>query len=167
VWVRGSSTPTIRITGEFSPRVSFAWNPHYSDGILGKLLGTARPCSAAEYSRIFGRLNGVDLVWYRCSARPAARRHLRQSAFDLNLRGPGVATPATAFRIGTDGLSAPLQGYAHIPQPYYPAQRLRKASTPSLWTRTSNRTAPTTLTLTIQREINPHVHLRLGISGKS
>ncbi len=48
--------------GEFSPRASFAWNPHYSDGILGKVFGNGKTVVRGGYSRIFGRLNGVDLV---------------------------------------------------------------------------------------------------------
>ncbi len=59
---RGSSIPYNPYYGEFSPRASFAWNPHFSDGILGKLFGNGKTVVRGGYGRIFGRLNGVDLV---------------------------------------------------------------------------------------------------------
>jgi hypothetical protein len=154
--------------GEFSPRVSFAWNPHYSDGILGKLLGNGKTVLRGGYSRIFGRLNGVDLVLV-----PLLGPGLLQGVTCVNplstltCGGPGVATPATAFRIGTDGLSAPLAAATPtIPQPYYPgATSPESVDSESLDPnfkpdRTDN------FTLTIQREINPHVHLEVGYIGK-
>ena len=58
----GLKYPYKPFYGEFSPRVSFAWNPHYSDGVLGKLLGNGKTVVRGGYSRIYGRLNGVDLV---------------------------------------------------------------------------------------------------------
>ena len=48
--------------GGLSPRVSAAWNPHFTDGILGKLLGNGKTVIRGGYGRIYGRLNGVDLV---------------------------------------------------------------------------------------------------------
>ena len=109
--------------GEFSPRVSFAWNPHYSDGILGKVLGNGKTVLRGGYSRICGRLNGVDLVLV-----PLLGPGLLQGVTCVNplINGTcgdsGVANPATAFRIGTDGLVAPLAspGAPSLPQPFYP-----------------------------------------------
>ncbi len=40
--------------GEFSPRVSFAWNPRLTDGILGKAFGSGKTVIRGGYSRIFG-----------------------------------------------------------------------------------------------------------------
>ena len=46
----------------FSPRISTAWNPSFDDGILGHVVGHGKTVVRAGYSRIYGRLNGVDLV---------------------------------------------------------------------------------------------------------
>jgi hypothetical protein len=154
--------------GEFSPRVSFAWNPHYSDGILGKVFGNGKTVLRGGYSRIFGRLNGVDLVLV-----PLLGPGLLQGVTCVNplstgtCAGSGVATPATAFRIGTDGLTAPLAAASPtLPQPYYPggtypesvdSESLDPAFKPD---RTDN------FSLTVQREINPHMYLEVGYIGK-
>ena len=37
-------------------------NPNYSEGLLGKAFGQGKTVVRGGYSRIFGRLNGVDLV---------------------------------------------------------------------------------------------------------
>ena len=60
--LRARSIPTIPTTANSARASSFAWNPHYSDGILGKLFGNGKTVLRGGYSRIFGRLNGVDLV---------------------------------------------------------------------------------------------------------
>ena len=115
----GSYTPTLGYTlvrnvgsgpkypynpyyGEFSPRASFAWNPRYNDGILGKIFGNGKTVIRGGYGRIFGRLNGVDLVLV-----PLLGPGLLQGVTCVNplmsgtCAGSGVATPANAFRIGT------------------------------------------------------------------
>jgi hypothetical protein len=154
--------------GEFSPRASFAWNPHYSDGILGKLFGNGKTVLRGGYSRIFGRLNGVDLVLV-----PLLGPGLLQGVTCVNpvmngtCAGSQNATPANAFRIGTDGMTAPLAAPSStFPQPFYPggtnpesvdAVSLDPYFKPD---RTDN------FTLTIQREINQHMSFEIGYVGK-
>ena len=46
----------------FSPRISMAWNPSADSGIMGHVLGHNKTVIRTGYSRIYGRLNGVDLV---------------------------------------------------------------------------------------------------------
>jgi len=153
---------------EFSPRVSFAWNPHYSDGIMGKLFGNGKTVLRGGYSRIFGRLNGVDLVLV-----PLLGPGLLQGVTCVGplsngtCAGSGAQTPATAFRIGTDGLTAPLASPSPtISQPFYPggvnaesvdADTLDPNFKPD---RTDN------FTLTIQREFSQHLSLEVGYVGK-
>ncbi|HEX3880233.1 MAG TPA: carboxypeptidase-like regulatory domain-containing protein [Bryobacteraceae bacterium] len=156
--------------GEFSPRVSFAWNPHYSDGMLGKLLGSGKTVLRGGYSRIFGRLNGVNLVLVPLLG-PGLLQGVTCVNPQMNLSCGGstgvTTTPANAFRIGTDGLTAPLASpSASLPQPFFPGgvnpQSVDAASLdPNIRPdRTDN------FTLTIQREINSHVSLEVGYIGK-
>ena len=58
----GRKYPYDPFYGGFSPRVSVAWNPKFNDGLLGKLLGENKTVIRAGYGRIFGRLNGVNLL---------------------------------------------------------------------------------------------------------
>ncbi len=58
----GLKYPYNPVYNEFSPRVAVAWNPNYDSGILGKLLGHGKTVVRGGYGRIYGRLNGVDLV---------------------------------------------------------------------------------------------------------
>jgi hypothetical protein len=170
--VRGIGTglkyPYNPYYGEFSPRVSFAWNPHSTGGILGTLFGNGKTVIRGGYSRIFGRLNGVDLVLV-----PLLGPGLLQGVTCVGplsngtCAGPGVPTPLNGFRIGTDGLTAPLgAGAPTLPQPYYPggtnpesvdSESLDPNFKPD---RTDN------FTVTVQRELNPHMQLEVGYIGK-
>ena len=153
---------------EFSPRVSFAWNPHLSDGMLGKVFGGGKTVVRGGYSRIFGRLNGVNLVLV-----PLLGPGLLQGVTCVNPLMNGTcgssagATPANAFRIGTDGLSAPLAAAAAtLPQPYFPGGTL--ATTPDTSSLDPNYRPDRTdnFTLTVQRELNSHMSLEVGYIGK-
>jgi hypothetical protein len=100
----------------FSPRIALAWNPMANTVVRG------------GYGRIYGRLNGVGLVLgpllspgliqpVNCSyvfAAPAPNGSCGSAT-----SGPLNAT--TAFRIGTDGTTAPIPAAsATLPQPFYP-----------------------------------------------
>src|SRR5437899_12481817 len=58
----GRKYPYDPFYGSFSPRVAAAWNPNYSDGFIGKMFGGNKTVIRGGYSRVYGRLNGVDLV---------------------------------------------------------------------------------------------------------
>jgi hypothetical protein len=108
--------------GEISPRVSAAWNPKVSTGPLHTLFGDSATVIRGGYSRLYGRMNGVDLV-----LGPLLGTGLIQTAtcIGLTIQGacPGTVgtDPVNAFRIGKDGNTAPL-GTASptLPQPYLP-----------------------------------------------
>jgi hypothetical protein len=100
--------------GGLSPRISFAWTP------FGKQDTVIR----GGYSRIFGRLNGVAQV-----LNPLLGASIAQPVSCIGASitgaclGSGGVTEATAFRIGTDGLTAPLPAVSQtLAQPYYPGQ---------------------------------------------
>ncbi len=108
----GLKYPYNPFYGSFSPRIAAAWNPHFdSDSLAGKMFGHEDTVIRGGYGRVFGRLNGVDLVLV-----PLLGTGLMQpvqcvgSAFSNGTCGASgnTATPTTAFRIGVDGLTAPL-----------------------------------------------------------
>jgi hypothetical protein len=157
----------------FSPRVAFAWNPSYSSGLLGDLLGSRKSVLRGGYSRVFDRINGVGIVMI-----PALG-----VGFGNNLRcaGPqktatGVAcfattkadsNPSNAFRIGTDGTSVPMPALANIPsgQPLIPG-------TNSPYETLDFRINPKrkvgyadTFDLTYQRELRGNMLLEVGYVG--
>ena len=108
--------------GGFSPRVSLAWSPSYDSGILGAVLGRNKTVVRGGYARIYGRLNGVDLMLV-----PLLGPGLLQAVSCVAptsagvCTGAGGATPANAFRIGVDGLTAPLPTTTQtLPQPFFP-----------------------------------------------
>jgi hypothetical protein len=165
----GPKYPYNPYYGEFSPRASFAWNPRYNDGILGKLFGNGKTVIRGGYGRIFGRLNGVDLVLV-----PLLGPGLLQGVTCVNplsngsCAGSGVATPANAFRIGPDGLTAPLASpSSSLSQPYFPGLGTNPESVDANTLDPHFRPDRTDqFTLTLQREINRHVQLEVGYSGK-
>ncbi len=165
----GPKYPYNPYYAEFSPRVNFAWNPHYSDGILGKVFGSGKTVIRGGYSRIFGRLNGVDLVLV-----PLLGPGILQGVTCVNplnngtCAGSGVATPSSAFRFGPDGLSAPLAAASPtLAQPFVPGLGSNPESVDANTLDPNFKPDRTDqFTLTLQREINSHVHLEVGYIGK-
>jgi hypothetical protein len=166
----GQKYPYNPYYGEFSPRVSFAWNPHYNDGILGKLLGSGKTVIRGGYSRIFGRLNGVNLVLVPLLGPGLLQGVVCQNPLSTGTcGGSGVATPATAFRIGQDGLTAPLPAAtATLPQPFYPGVNGNAETIDPYGLDPTNLKPDRTdnFTFTIQRELNQHLQLEAGYIGK-
>src|SRR5471030_2925804 len=108
--------------GGLSPRVSVAWNPKFSNGILGKVFGDGKTVIRGGYGQIYSRLNGVGLVLLPLLGvglgQPVSCIGASSSGQCL---GTGGVTPATAFRIGTDGLTAPVPPPSQtLPQPVFP-----------------------------------------------
>ena len=106
----GRKYPVRSVLRRASARAfSVAWNPKFSDGVLGKLFGENKTVLRAGYGRIFGRLNGVNLLLV-----PLLPPGLLQAVSCTGVSRTGQCLgnngvdPSTAFRIGTDGKSAPL-----------------------------------------------------------
>ncbi len=165
----GPKYPYNPYYGEFSPRVSFAWNPRFSDGMLGKVFGSGKTVLRGGYSRIFGRLNGVDLILV-----PLLGPGLLQGVTCVNplstgaCAGSGVATPQTAFRVGPDGLVAPLAAASPtFPQPFFPGVGSNPESVDANTLDPNFKPDRTDqFTLTVQREISSHMNLEVGYIGK-
>ncbi len=152
-----------------SPHVAAAWNPRYSDGILGKVFGNGKTVVRGGYSRIFSRLNGVDLVLV-----PLLGTGLGQAVSCIGASrtgqclGNGGVTQATAFRIGADGSTAPLPAVTQtLAQPYIPGINGNAAAGSGSALDPNFRPARTdNFTFSVQREIAPKVLMEVGYIGR-
>ncbi len=155
--------------GGVSPRAAIAWNPSYRDGILGKMFGDGKTVIRAGYGQIYSRLNGVGLVLV-----PLLGPGLGQPVSCIGASstgqclGTGGVTPATAFRIGTDGAAGPLPAISQtLPQPSYPGTNGAAAAGASSGLDPSFRPAATyNYNLSIQREIRPKILFEVGYIGR-
>lgn len=165
----GQKYPYDPFYGAFSPRIAAAWNPQYGTGLLGKAFGQGKTVIRGGYSRIFGRLNGVDLVLV-----PLLGTGLIQPVQCFNpLMSGGVcagsrkATPANAFRIGTDGMVAPIPTpSATLPQPDFPGYNAVAAGAGSALDRNFRPNESDQFDFTIQRQLSNKVSLELGYIGR-
>jgi len=143
--------------GEISPRVGFAWN-FRPDTVL-----------RAGYSRIFGRINGVNPILV-----PMLTPGLMQPATCTGPTNTGTCgtsstqtTPVTAFRVGVDGVNAPLPApSAFLPQPWYPG--VNDVSTGAGETIDPNfhPNRNDEFTVSIQHQFGPKILAEVGYSGR-
>lgn len=165
----GRKYPYDPYYGEFSPRFSFAWNPTATDGVLGKLVGSGKTVLRGGYARIWGRLNGVNLVLSPLLGvgliQPVTCNGATSTGQCL---GSGATDPTTNFRIGVDGMTAPLaQASPTLAQPFFPGigGNVTAGDVSALDPHYKpDRTDQ--FTLTIQRELSRKVHLEVGYIGK-
>ncbi len=106
--------------GGISPRLSLAWNPNFKSGLLHKLFGDGETVIRGGYSLAYGRLNGVNQVLVPLLG-PGPLQSVTCGAALSNGTCGSSNTVSNAFRIGPDGLVAPLAApTATLPQPYLP-----------------------------------------------
>jgi hypothetical protein len=166
---KGLKYPYNPFYGEWSPRVSAAWNPKGGDRILGKIVGSQGTVVRGGYSRIWGRINGVNQVLV-----PLLGAGLIQAVACVDptpsntCAGNAGTDPSNAYRIGVDGLTPYLPApSATLPQPYYPGvgSNVAVGDTESLDPnykpqRTDN------FTISIQRQITQKTILEVGYIGR-
>jgi hypothetical protein len=162
----GRKYPYNPYYGSFSPRVAAAWNPHFdSDTFAGKLFGGQNTVLRGGYGRIYGRLNGVDLVLV-----PLLGTGLIQPVQcigALTAGGCGGATPATAFRVGVDGLNAPLpQALPTLPQPLFPGINGIAAGAGEGLDPHFRPNVVDSFNFTIQRQLHRGITMELGYIGR-
>src|SRR6202034_3788516 len=94
----------------------------FTNGILGKIVGNNLTVIRGGYSRIWGRINGVNQVLV-----PLLGAGLIQAVACVDPTKAGTCAgnagvdPSTAYRIGVDGLNPYLPApAATLSQPYYP-----------------------------------------------
>jgi len=165
----GLKYPYKPFYGEFSPRTSIAWNPAARDGILGKILGDHRTVIRGGYGRIYGRINGVNQVLSPLLA-PGALQAVTCQGVAISgnpCPGTGVTTPVNAFRIGTDGMVAPLPSASPtLAQPFYTGGTVGAAADPTILDYNYRPNVTDNFTLSIQRQISGKMTLEAGFMGK-
>ena len=155
--------------GGISPRVAVAWNPKFASGMLGKAFGDGKTVIRGGYGQIYSRLNGVGLVLI-----PLLGTGLGQAVSCIGASksgqclGSGGVTPTTAFRIGTDGLVAPIPTPSQtLAQPYFPGINGNIAAGSGSVLDPSFQPAKTyNYNFSIQREIRPRVLAEVGYLGR-
>jgi hypothetical protein len=171
----GRKYPYNPFYGSFSPRVAVAWNPHFdSDSMSGKFFGHDNTVIRGGYGRTYGRLNGVDLVLV-----PLLGTGLLQPVQCIGALKDGVtcagndgAVPSTAFRVGVDGLTAPLPSVANglitptLPQPLYPGVNGLAAGAGEALDPNFRPNAVDTFDLTVQRQLHKGMTVEAGYIGR-
>ena len=109
---KGTKYPYNPFYGSFSPRVGLAWNPHFAgDGIGSKIFGHDGSVIRGGYGRVYGRLNGVDLVLVPLLGvgliQPVQCTKALMDGTCGGALGTVNGTAATAFRVGVDGEHRP------------------------------------------------------------
>ena len=159
--------------GGFSPRISAAWNPHFDNGLLSHLLGNGNTVIRGGYGRQYGRMNGVLNI-----LTPLLSPSLLQavvcngavnSASAVNgSQCLGTSTPVNSFRIGADGLTAPLPAaLPQLPQPFMPGVGGLTATGDAIALDPSFRpNSVDSFDLTIQRELTNKISIEVGYIGR-
>ena len=165
----GRKYPYDPFYGGLAPRFSIAWNPKFNDGILGKLLGSNSTVLRAGYGRLYGRQNGVIQI-----LTPLLAPGLLQAVSCTGVSRTGQCLgnngvdPSTAFRIGPDGLSAPLPSVTQtLGQPYLPGVGGNAGASDVTADDPKYRPERTdNLTVSLQRQINKTVSMEVGYIGR-
>jgi hypothetical protein len=150
------SYPYSPFYNEWSPRIAAAWD----------VLGDGRTVIRGGYGRTYGRLNGVDLVLV-----PLLGTGLIQPVQCFGALSNGTcasgSNPANAFRVGTDGLVAPLpQASQTLPQPFFPGVNGIAAGAGEALDPNFRPNVVDTFTLTFARQLNNKVSLEVGYIGR-
>src|SRR5207248_2939382 len=165
----GLKYPYNPFYGEFSPRIAAAWNPRFDgSGVFGKLLGRDSTVIRGGYGRIYGRLNGVDLVLVPLLGtgliQPVKCTHAQSNGTCPNDVKPSAAT---AFRIGIDGNVAPLPAATPtLPQPDFPGVNAAAAGPGEGFDPHFRPNVTDTFTLSIQRQLTSKMTMELGYIGR-
>jgi hypothetical protein len=169
----GQKYPYLPFYGSFSPRVAAAWNPNYSDGALGKLFGGNKSVIRGGYSRVYGRLNGVDLVLVPLlgtgliQAVSCRQNFMPASAGAAPLCGPNNPTVANAFRVGTDGNNAPIPPAAPtLPQPTFPGYNAVASGAGEALDPHFRPNVVDSFDFTLQRQLSNKILLEVGYIGR-
>jgi hypothetical protein len=154
--------------GGVSPRISFAWSPNNLDGLWGKILGNNQTVIRGGYGRIYGRLNGVDLVLIPLLGTGLGQAVSCYASAIGQCLGSSSLTAGTAFRIGTNGLTAPLPTVSQtLAQPYFPGINGNAAAgSGSILDPKFRPSSTDNFQFSIQRELKKNLILEIGYIGR-
>jgi hypothetical protein len=170
----GPKYPYNPFYGEFGPRVAAAWNPQFdSDSLAGKIFGHQDSVIRAGYGRIYGRLNGVDLVLVPLLA-PGIIQPVQcvNNLANGTCGAGGSANTVNAFRVGStttgdSGFNAPIPpGSATLPQPYFPGYNQSAAGPGESLDPNFRPNSSDAFDLTIQRQLSHRVTMEIGYLGR-
>jgi len=142
----GRKYPFNPFYGEFRPRLAVAWNPSFSDGVLGALFGPGKTVIRGGYSRIYGRLNrrtggrqpgAGEPAWSRWFSASARARPI--NAWGVNGVTPGDGVP---HRHGWSGGSLAGGDQTLLSRMFQEWVATRQRADGPAWTSTSGRTDP-------------------------
>ena len=156
--------------GSFSPRLAAAWNPSFdSDTMLGKIFGHNDTVVRGGYGRIFGRLNGVNLVLVPLLGTGLIQPVQCFNNLKSNTCGaPGTPIDATtAFRVGIDGSAAPLpKPSTTLVQPDYPGINAIPAAAGDVLDPNFRPNVIDSFDFSIQRQLSRKYTLEAGYIGR-
>ena len=172
---KGRKYPYDVFYGGFSPRIAAAWNPRFDGGFLEKVFGNNNSVIRGGWGRTYGRMNGVINILTPLLAPGLLQAVQCDGAVNAanavggnQCLGVGGANPNTAFRIGTDGMTAPLPSAVQtLPQPYFPGVGGSAASGDALALDPSYRPSVVdSFNFTIQREFTSKISMEVGFIGR-
>jgi hypothetical protein len=145
--------------GEWSPRIAAAWD----------VLGDGSTVIRGGYGRTYGRINGVDPVLV-----PLLGTGVIQAVQCIGALSNGTCAgsskginPVNGFRVGTDGLVAPLPPASPtLPQPLYPGVNDIAAGAGEALDPNFRPNVVDTFTLSFARQLTNKVSLEVGYIGR-
>jgi hypothetical protein len=164
----GQKYPYDPYYGSFSPRIAAAWNPSFgTDTFAGKIFGANSTVIRGGYGRVYGRLDGVDLVLVPLLGTGLIQAVQCRQAFMTGACGPTNPTAANAFRIGVDGNTAPIaSASATLPQPDFPGINAAAAGAGEALDPHFRPNAVDSFDVTVQRQFSAKWMMELGYIGR-
>lgn len=158
--------------GGFGPRISAAWSPQFSaDSFMGKIFGHGNGVIRGGWSRIYGRLNGVDQVLVPILA-PGLMQTVQcngpnRTTGGCGAAGGGKALVSDVFRAGVDGTTAPLApASTNLPQPWLPGVNDAPTGSGTALDPSFRPNHSDEFNISIQRQVMPKVLIEVGYIGR-
>jgi len=139
----------------FNPRIAVAWSPSFNKDTVIR----------GGYGRIYGRVNGVGLVLGPLLSPGLIQPVKCLFVFSNGTCGTGGSIDATnAFRIGTNGTTAPLPSASQtLPQPFFPGIGVNvEAATASPTDPKFRPNSVDSFDLTIQHQFSRKISVEVG-----
>lgn len=164
--MHGRKYPYDPYYGGLNPRVALAYTPHFT-GLLGKIVGAEATVVRGGYGRVTARLNGdVQVLNPMLSPGLILAVQCRYPQASGTCSSSGF-TDSTAYRIGVDGLTAPLASAPSVlAQPYFPGYSGPGVAVASPLDRSLRPADVDTFNLSIQRQLGHKVTIEAGYIGR-